>query len=453
MTRPLEGERQARAPGLSCGTGDAKAVPGLSRPVALALVLLFGIAAAPSAAAQAIIEFPLPAGSSPAGITAGPDGNVWFVEEHGDRVGRIATSGAIAEFSLGNPRSFARGITAGPDGALWFTELPGRIGRVTPSGAVTELTIPVRPSEPVEIATGSDGNLWFTDFYERIGRLTPAGVLTFFVLPPATGPRGITAGPDGALWFAETNAGRIGRITTGGALSHFSLPDPSGNPFGITVGRDGNLWFTQVGNSRIGRMSPAGVVTEFPLSAGAAPYGITSASDGNIWFTESGIDSVGRITPAGVLSEFPIPTAGGFPLEITSGADGNLWFTEFAGDKIGRVALEGFCVPNSSTLCLNRARFQVQVVWDVSPQGMAGEGRAIPLTGDSGAFWFFSANNIEIVVKVVDGRTFNGKFWVFIGSLTDVDYRVTIRDLQTDHVNTYVHMGGTLQSFSDTAAF
>ncbi|MEP6767480.1 MAG: hypothetical protein ABJC61_02335, partial [Acidobacteriota bacterium] len=139
MTRSLEGVRRARAPGVSCGPGTSATVLGLSRPVSLALVLLFGTLSAPSATAQAIIEFPLPAGSSPAGITAGPDGNMWFVEEHGDRVGRIATSGAIAEFSLGNSRSFARGITAGPDGALWFTELPGRIGRVTPSGAVTEL--------------------------------------------------------------------------------------------------------------------------------------------------------------------------------------------------------------------------------------------------------------------------------------------------------------------------
>ena len=95
----------------------------------------------------------------------------------------------------------------------------------------------------------------------------------------------------------------------------------------------------------------------------------------------------------------------------------------------------------------------MKVTWDVSAQGAAGVGRTIPLTGDTGAFWFFSANNVELVVKVVDGRPFNGKFWVFIGSLTDVDYRVTVRDLSTDHVNTYVHEAGTLQSFADTAAF
>ncbi|MFN2632311.1 MAG: hypothetical protein ABR610_02745 [Thermoanaerobaculia bacterium] len=443
--------RNARVTAFAEESGSGARARGRWRRAAPALLL--ASLAAPFAAAQAIIEFPLRAGSSPAGITAGPDGNVWFVEEHGDRVGRIAPSGAISEFALANPRSFARAITAGPDGALWFTELTGRIGRVTTSGALTELDIPVRPAEPIEIVTGSDGNLWFTDFYDRIGRVTPGGVLTFFLLPQNTGPRGIAAGPDGALWFTETSVGRIGRLTTAGAFSQFSLPDPNGGPFGIARGPDGNIWFTEIGSSRIGRMTPAGVVAEFSLPGGAAPYGITAASDGNLWFTESGIDRVGRITQAGAISEFPIPTAGGAPTEITSGPDGNVWFTEFNGDRIARVALQGFCVPNSSTLCLNKARFQVQVAWDVSAQGKTGEGKAIPLTGDTGAFWFFSANNIEIVVKVVDGRTFNGKFWVFIGSLTDVDFRVTIRDLEADHVNTYVHTGGTLQSFSDTAAF
>ena len=418
-----------------------------------AVLVLSGLFAAGVAAAQQIVEFPLTAGSSPAGIAAGPDGNVWFVEEHGDKVGRIAPSGAIAEFPLANPRSFARGITAGPDGALWFTELPGRIGRVTTSGSVTELGIPVRPSEPIEIVTGSDGNLWFTDLYDRIGRVTTAGVLTFFLLASNTGPQGITSGPDGALWFTESKVGRIGRLSTAGVFSQFALPDSNAGPYGITTGPDGNLWFTEYGSSRIGRMTPAGVLTEYSLPGGAAPYGITGASDGNLWFTESGLHRVGRITPAGAITELPIPTAGGSPTEIVSGPDGNVWFTEFTGDKIGRVAVQGFCVPDGSTLCLNNARFQVKVAWDVSAQGAAGVGRTIPLTGDTGAFWFFSANNVELVVKVVDGRPFNGKFWVFIGSLTDVDYRVTIRDLSTDHVNTYVHEAGTLQSFADTAAF
>jgi streptogramin lyase len=422
-----------------------------TRPRGSVPALLLALAA-PVLAAQTITEFPLSPRSSPAGIAAGPDGNVWFIEEHGDKVGRIAPSGAIAEFPLANARAFGRGVTAGPDGALWFTELTGRIGRVTPAGVVTELAISTRPAEPIEIAAGPDGNLWFTDFYDRIGRVTPGGVFTNFALPSGVGPRGIAPGPDGALWFAETNVGRIGRISVAGTYTEFPLPDAGCGPFGIAVGRDGNIWFTEIGASRIGRMTPAGAIAEFSLAGGAQPFGIAAGSDGALWFTESALGRIGRITTAGAVTELPIPTSGGGPTEIASGPDGNIWFTEFSGDRIGRVAIQSLCTPDATTLCLNGARFQVRVTWN-APSGTSGNGQTIALTGDTGAFWFFSANNIEIVVKVVDGRSFNGYYWVFVGSLSNVHYEVTVRDLATDQVNAYVHEQGILQSLSDTAAF
>jgi streptogramin lyase len=37
-------------------------------------------------------------------------------------------------------------------------------------------------------------------------------------------PRGMTAGPDGTLWFTEEQGDRIGRITTSGQVRYFPLP-------------------------------------------------------------------------------------------------------------------------------------------------------------------------------------------------------------------------------------
>ncbi len=39
----------------------------------------------------------------------------------------------------------------------------------------------------------------------KIGRITPGGIITEYPLHPQvqTEPRGITAGPDGNLWFTE----------------------------------------------------------------------------------------------------------------------------------------------------------------------------------------------------------------------------------------------------------
>jgi len=106
----------------------------------------------------------------------------------------------------------------------------------------------------------------------------------------------------------------------------------------------------------------------------------------------------------------------------------------------------------AGALCLNGNRFRVTAAWRI-PSGASGAGVPVPLTGDTGYFWFFSSNNVELVVKVVDGRAVNGRFWVFSGALSDVEYTLTILDTVTGAVRTYSNPQGTLASRADTAAF
>ena len=84
----------------------------------------------------------------------------------------------------------------------------------------------------------------------------------------------------------------------------------------------------------------------------------------------------------------------------------------------------GSCARDKTHLCLNGGRFQVEVAWQAPGFG-SGSGHPVPLTGDTGAFWFFSNSNLELVVKVLDGRGVNGHFWVYAGALSDVDYILT----------------------------
>src|SRR5262249_37410363 len=66
------------------------------------------------------------------GIATGPDGNLWFTELYGNRIGRITTNGVLlAEFDCPTPNGDPAGITTGPEGNLWFTEIQGtKIGRL-----------------------------------------------------------------------------------------------------------------------------------------------------------------------------------------------------------------------------------------------------------------------------------------------------------------------------------
>ncbi|HEV8232104.1 MAG TPA: trypsin-like peptidase domain-containing protein [Thermoanaerobaculia bacterium] len=111
------------------------------------------------------------------------------------------------------------------------------------------------------------------------------------------------------------------------------------------------------------------------------------------------------------------------------------------------------CTPNATTLCLNGNRFKVEVSWRVASQGTGGSGTAVPLSGDTGYFWFFSSGNVELVVKALDGRAVNGYYWIFYGALSDVEYTITVTDTSNGTVKTYSNPQGQMASRADTAAF
>jgi hypothetical protein len=95
----------------------------------------------------------------PFGIASGPDGNIWFTESSVNRIGRMTTSGELAEFSIPRGGSGPSAIAAGRDGNLWFTETnANQVARVTPEGVVTEFAVPAPASSPYGIVEGPDGN-------------------------------------------------------------------------------------------------------------------------------------------------------------------------------------------------------------------------------------------------------------------------------------------------------
>jgi hypothetical protein len=110
------------------------------------------------------------------------------------------------------------------------------------------------------------------------------------------------------------------------------------------------------------------------------------------------------------------------------------------------------CAPSPAALCLQGSRFQAEVTW-TAPGFGSGKGQAVPLTRDTGFFWFFSNSNVELVVKVLDGRAVNRHFWVFFSGLSDVQYTLTVTDLQTGAREVFTNPQGRLASVSDITAF
>jgi hypothetical protein len=118
------------------------------------------------------------------------------------------------------------------------------------------------------------------------------------------------------------------------------------------------------------------------------------------------------------------------------------------------VALsEGNCVPSTTALCLNDDRFRVTTTW-TRPDQVSGPGIAVRLTNDTGYFWFFGADNVELLVKALDACVPFDRYWVFAGGVTNVAVVTTVTDTNTGAVKTYTNPQGTpFQPMLDANAF
>jgi virginiamycin B lyase len=163
--------------------------PRTQRPWVLALEGRTLLAASPR-----VDLFALPTiAAYPDQIVDGSDGDLWFNERSG-AIGRISTQGQVVEFPLPDPIGGVApeigGLTAGPDGAIWaIDEANAQIDRIAPDGQIETFAIPGATGATGSgdfigsgsIALGPDGAP--AGQLGTIDRITPEGVVTAFPLP------------------------------------------------------------------------------------------------------------------------------------------------------------------------------------------------------------------------------------------------------------------------------
>jgi hypothetical protein len=125
-----------------------------------------------------------------------------------------------------------------------------------------------------------------------------------------------------------------------------------------------------------------------------------------------------------------------------------------AAPPVQAAVLDAECTDTSTELCLNGGRYEVEVEWrDFADQ--TGSGTVAPLrSADSGIYWFFSANNWEMLVKVLDGCGINDNVWVFSAATTNVEYTLRVTDTATGMMREYFNpLGQAAPAITDTGAF
>jgi len=220
---------------------------------------------------------------------------------------------------------------------------------------VNEFPVHTAASGPAGITVGPDNKIWFSESTAaQIGNIDPnTKLVTEYGTGITSGAKinNITVGPDNNLWFTENNKDIIGKITTAGVVTEYKLPSnptcittPSTcvTPRGITSGPNGLLWFAQNNGSIIGAMDINGNYTahSFTSSTGSNPNPrhIVQFPGGNLWFTED-TGKIGEMDGSGnLIGEF---TPSSVPFDITVGPDSALWFSEEQGFLVGRIDTAG----------------------------------------------------------------------------------------------------------------
>ncbi len=122
------------------------------------------------------------------------------------------------------------------------------------------------------------------------------------------------------------------------------------------------------------------------------------------------------------------------------------------GVRVDPGAAAATCFPSATGMCLNNNRFLVEAEFDTGTT--SGDAQVVKLTGDSGYLWFFNADNIELVVKVLNACGLNNRYWVFAAGLTNVEVTIRVTDTKTGSVNTYFNpLNRAFPPLQDTSAF
>ncbi len=113
------------------------------------------------------------------------------------------------------------------------------------------------------------------------------------------------------------------------------------------------------------------------------------------------------------------------------------------------------CMPGANTLCLNNGRFEIEVDFTVAG-GEEAEANVNQVSNDSAEVWFFSPDNVEMLIKVLDACGLEGynNYWVFASGLTNVGVTVGVKDTKTNaEVEYTTEPGEPFPTILDTAAF
>ncbi len=137
---------------------------------------------------------------------------------------------------------------------------------------------------------------------------------------------------------------------------------------------------------------------------------------------------------------------------VAAGArPGNVTGQAVAGSPLARGEHTD-CRPTTTPLVFDGG-YQVSLCYETA-DGKVGEARGgIWASNQSGLLWFFSRGNAEVLVKVLNGCSHNGRRWIFVAPVTDVAFNLHVTSVGGREWTHRNRLGETAVTASDTSAF
>jgi virginiamycin B lyase len=262
--------------------------------------------AATSAGEPRLEEYDVPVGSGPHDVAVADDGMVWYTAQASGELGRLdPTAGDVEEIPLGDG-SRPHGVIIGPDGAPWVTDGGlNAIVRVDPASLeVRVFPLPAgRDGANLNTAVfDGRGTLWFTGQGGVYGRLSaPDGQVEVFDAPGGRGPYGITATPEGDVYYASLAGSYVGRIdTTTGEATVLEPPTAGQGTRRVWSDSQGRIWSSQWNAGQVAVYDPATDGWHEWRLPGDTPqaYAVFVDDRDVVWLSDFGANALVRFDPA-----------------------------------------------------------------------------------------------------------------------------------------------------------
>ena len=288
-----------------------------------------------------IVSYPVPAGSRPHDVAPAADGGVWYTAQRAEALGHLdPDTGEARHIPLG-AGSAPHGVIVGPNGLVWITD-GGLNAIVSVDPATDEVTTHPLPADAPNAnlntaAFDSSGRLWFTGQNGIHGVLDPeSGLLDVFASPRGAGPYGITATPDGQIYYASLAGSYVGLVSADGSVLELDPPTPDQGARRVWSDSTGSIWVSEWNSGQLSRHTPGtGIWDVWPLpGVDPSAYAVYVDEGDQVWVSDFGGNAIHRFDPTTeTFATFALPAEPGNVRQIL-GRPGEIWGAQSADDSL-----------------------------------------------------------------------------------------------------------------------